>query len=73
MARAAFLLKAYGDDITVKEVSNRVGFCSCDYFIRKFRAYYGIVPGRYKEYKTWRSQVSNRGNGFKENISIKGD
>jgi len=51
MARAAFLLKAYGD-ITVKEVSERIGFCTCDYFIRRFRAFYGIAPGRYREFKS---------------------
>lgn len=51
MTRAAFLLKAYGD-ITVKEVSERIGFCTCDYFIRRFRSFYGIAPGRYREFKS---------------------
>ena len=51
MGRAAFLLKAHGD-ITVKEVSRRIGFCTCDYFIRRFREYYGVVPGRYRDFKT---------------------
>jgi two-component system response regulator YesN len=50
MTRAAFLLKAYGN-ITVKEVSRRIGYSTSDYFIRKFRQYYGIVPGRYKALK----------------------
>lgn len=50
MTRAAFLLKANGN-ITVKEVSERIGFCTCDYFIRRFRAFYGIAPGRYREFK----------------------
>ncbi|MFC2141196.1 helix-turn-helix transcriptional regulator, partial [Acidobacteriota bacterium] len=50
MARAAFLLKTF-QDITVKEVSRRIGFCTCDYFIRKFKQYYGVAPGRYKEFK----------------------
>lgn len=54
MARAAFLLKAYVD-VTVKEVSERIGFCTCDYFIRKFRSFYGIPPGRYREFKTGHS------------------
>lgn len=53
MARASFLLKAYGD-ITVKEVAERIGFCSCDYFIRKFRQFYGIAPGKYREFKNAR-------------------
>jgi AraC-like DNA-binding protein len=51
MARAAFLLKTYRE-ITVKEVSERIGFCTCDYFIRKFRAFYGLAPGRYRILKT---------------------
>lgn len=50
MARAAFLLKTF-EDITVKEVSRRIGFCTCDYFIRKFKQYFGVAPGRYKEFK----------------------
>jgi AraC-like DNA-binding protein len=51
MARAAFLLKVQSG-ITVKEVSKRIGFCTSDYFIRRFREYYGIVPGRYRELKS---------------------
>ena len=51
MARAAFLLKSAGN-ITVKEVSKRIGFCTCDYFIRTFKKFYGIAPGKYKEFKT---------------------
>jgi len=54
MARAAFLLKADAA-VTVKEVSERIGFCTCDYFIRRFRAFYGIPPGRYREFKTGHS------------------
>lgn len=50
MTRAAFLLKVHGD-ITVKEVSKRIGYCNSDYFIRRFRGYYGIGPGKYKELK----------------------
>lgn len=51
MARAAFLLKTYGD-ITIKEISERIGFCTCDYFIQRFRKFYGIAPGRYREFKS---------------------
>lgn len=50
MNRAAFLLKTHGD-ITVREVAERIGYCTCDHFTRRFREYYGIVPCRYKEYK----------------------
>ncbi|NIM10672.1 MAG: helix-turn-helix domain-containing protein [Candidatus Aminicenantes bacterium] len=51
MTRAASLLKDQ-KDIKVKEVSKKIGFCTSDYFIRRFREYNGIVPGRYKELKT---------------------
>ena len=50
MARAAFLLKTF-EDITVKEVSRRIGFCTCDYFIRRFKQYYGVAPGMFKRFK----------------------
>jgi len=50
MTRSAFLLKAQRE-ITVKEVSQRIGFCTSDYFIRKFRKFFGIAPGRYKAFK----------------------
>ncbi len=58
MTRAAFLLKSE-DKFTVKEVAVRVGYSSYNYFIRKFKEYYGITPTMYKELKVWRS-------GFKE-------
>lgn len=52
MTRAVFLL--LGKGIAVKEVARRLGFCTCDYFIRKFREYYGIVPGQFKEFRMLR-------------------
>jgi two-component system response regulator YesN len=52
MARAAFLFNYHGNSIKVKEVAEKMGYCNSDYFIRKFREYYGIVPGQYKQYKT---------------------
>ena len=51
MFRCAFILMS-DRDITVKEVSELMGFCTCDYFIQVFKKYFGIVPGQYKEYKT---------------------
>ncbi|MGD2089054.1 MAG: helix-turn-helix transcriptional regulator [Candidatus Aminicenantes bacterium] len=50
MSRAAFLLMA-NRNITVKEVAEKLGFCACDYFIKKFKGYYGTRPGSYKEIK----------------------
>jgi AraC-like DNA-binding protein len=51
MTRAAVMLTTE-EGIRVKDVPDRIGFCTSDYFIRKFREYYGIVPGKYKEFKT---------------------
>lgn len=69
MARAAFLLKTF-DNITVKEVSKRIGFCTCDYFIRKFKQYYGVAPGRYKEYKAMFPGFGGRKNMKQERRGI---
>lgn len=55
MSRAVLLLNI-DKNITVKEVAERIGYCTSGYFIQKFKEYYGIVPGKYKEYKnqyTW--------------------
>lgn len=65
MTRAALMLLAY-QDITIKEVAERIGFCTCNYFIRKFRQFYGTVPGKYKEYKTPRSGLEDRRSGLKD-------
>ncbi|MCP5053794.1 MAG: helix-turn-helix transcriptional regulator [bacterium] len=58
MSRAVFLLIDRG--MPVKDVSREIGFCTSDYFIRVFRDYFGVVPGKYKEFKTKRSQVESR-------------
>ena len=65
MTRAALLLLAYRD-ITVKKVAERIGFCSPDYFIRKFRQFYGVVPGKYNEFKAKRSGIKDRRKGVKD-------
>jgi AraC-like DNA-binding protein len=59
MTRAAFLLLAYRD-ITVKKVAERIGFCSQDYFVRKFRQFYGVVPGKYSEFKAKHPGIRDR-------------
>lgn len=65
MTRAALLLLAYRD-ITVKKVAERIGFCSPDYFIRKFRQFYGVVPGKYSEFKAKRPGIKDRRKGVKD-------
>ncbi|WP_238650614.1 helix-turn-helix domain-containing protein [Paenibacillus piscarius] len=37
------------DDLTVQEVSERVGFLNSNSFIRVFKKYEGITPGQYKQ------------------------
>jgi len=34
--------------VTIKEISARMGFCRCDYFIRIFKSYFGTTPARYR-------------------------
>lgn len=51
MTRAAFLLMIRRS-ISVREVAKKLGFCTSDYFIRKFKQYYGIVPGKFKEFRS---------------------
>lgn len=65
MTRAALLLLAYRD-ITVKKVAERIGFCSPDYFIRKFKQFYGVVPGKYSEFKAKRPGIRDRRKGIKD-------
>jgi AraC-like DNA-binding protein len=51
MNRAAYLLKT-SHSLPIKQVAEKIGFCSSDYFIQKFKEYYGVVPTRYRELKS---------------------
>jgi len=33
---------------SVKKISSKMGFSSSDYFIRKFKEYFGTTPGQYR-------------------------
>lgn len=46
--RAKFLL-IQNRRLLVKDVAIIFGFCTCDYFIKVFRNYVGISPGRYRK------------------------
>lgn len=59
MFRCASLLVS-DEDLTIKEVAAILGFCNCDYFIKKFKEYYGMLPSQYKEVKTSRSGTDRR-------------
>jgi len=51
MSRASFLLRT-GKNMRVKDVSEIIGFCTCGYFIKKFKEFYGLQPGKYKALKS---------------------
>lgn len=59
MFRCASLLVSE-EVLTIKEVADILGFCNCDYFIKKFKEYYGMLPSQYKEFKTHRSGKDRR-------------
>jgi YesN/AraC family two-component response regulator len=46
--RSASMLKEEPQK-TIKEVSHRIGFSRCDYFIRIFKQYFGTTPARYRD------------------------
>jgi AraC-like DNA-binding protein len=47
--RAVDLLKS-DDELTIRELSEKMGFSNSNYFIRIFRRHFGISPGQYREY-----------------------
>jgi AraC-like DNA-binding protein len=50
MIRSALLL-VNEPQMTVKELSQKIGFLDTDYFAIIFKKYFGISPGRYRECK----------------------
>jgi len=48
IVRAAFLLQV-NEDLGVKEIGEKVGYLSYNYFIRIFKGQLGASPGRYRE------------------------
>jgi two-component system response regulator YesN len=49
LSRSVGLLRE-DNDITIRELSTRMGFSNSNYFIQVFKNYYGAPPGRYREY-----------------------
>jgi len=47
--RAVELLKR-DNELTIRELSEKMGFSNSNYFIRIFRRHFGISPGRYRKY-----------------------
>ncbi|UCH92336.1 MAG: helix-turn-helix transcriptional regulator [Candidatus Aminicenantes bacterium] len=50
MFRAASLLKE-NNQITIKSLSETIGFYDYNYFIRAFKKFYGISPSQYRNCK----------------------
>lgn len=48
----AVVLLQHNPDLTVKQVAEKSGYYCCDYFIRIFKRYFGITPGKYRELVT---------------------
>ncbi len=46
--QAATLLKD-NMQLTIKDVSKKIGFSRCDYFIRIFKKYFGTTPAKYRQ------------------------
>ncbi|MGE5341118.1 MAG: helix-turn-helix transcriptional regulator [Candidatus Omnitrophota bacterium] len=51
MSRATLLL-VDKRKFSMKEIAERIGFSTSDYFIRIFRQHFGIGPGKYRDCKT---------------------
>jgi two-component system, response regulator YesN len=49
LSRSVGLLKE-DKDLTIRELSAKMGFSNTNYFIQIFKNYYGTPPGRYREY-----------------------
>lgn len=50
LVRSAFMMEKKRD-LTVKEVAEKVGFSTSDYFIRVFKAHFGLPPCQYRDVK----------------------
>ncbi|UCH95203.1 MAG: helix-turn-helix transcriptional regulator [Candidatus Aminicenantes bacterium] len=50
MVRSVILLTGESD-LTIKQLSEKVGFLDCNYFIYIFKNHFGISPARYRECK----------------------
>jgi AraC-like DNA-binding protein len=49
LSRSVGLLRE-NNDLTIRELSTKMGFSNANYFIRVFKSYYGTPPGKYREY-----------------------
>ena len=49
LSRSVVLLRE-NNQITIQDLSSKMGFSNTNYFIQIFKNYYGAPPGRYREY-----------------------
>jgi two-component system response regulator YesN len=49
LSRSVVLLRE-NDQISIRDLSSKMGFSNTNYFIQIFKNYYGAPPGRYREY-----------------------
>ncbi len=47
MMRAANMIES-DHYLKVRELSDLMGFCNCDYFIRVFKLHFGVSPNKYR-------------------------
>lgn len=71
MIRSVILMKTK-PHLTIKRLTEMMGFSSCDYFIRLFKDYFGLSPNHYKEirYNRTNPNLSQPPTGMKKNVYI---
>ncbi len=70
MIRAAFWL-ARDLEVTVKDVSVRLGFSCGEYFGRVFKKHFGICPGKYQKFKRLQLEMRTQARGISKKIKAK--
>jgi AraC-like DNA-binding protein len=53
--------------MSIKELATALDFCSCDYFIRVFKKYVGMTPGKYRTIKSDFYGLNDRRNPLPRN------
>lgn len=69
--RSALMLLS-DKELTVKTVSEEMGFCNSEYFIHVFEKYFGITPGRYKRLfleKKYRKPLNGQQDAKKDTLN----
>lgn len=59
MMRSAWYLEDR-NTITIAEIAIKMGYCTCAYFVQKFKKFHGVHPEKYREYRRLRSGIKDR-------------